>query len=76
MILLAGRPGAPAMLGGCSPGGLPLSLPGLWWEPAFHGTYDQAVTETFRISGVVLEGKMEALLFPVDDLHGLPGFSA
>lgn len=78
LTLLAGRPGAPAVCvcGGYSSGGLLSSLPGQRWKPAFHGTYNQVVTETFRISGVVLKGKTEALLLPVDDLHGLPGFSA
>lgn len=56
--------------------GLHLSLPGLWWNPSFHGAHNQVIVETFRISGVVLEGKIEALLLLVDDLHVLLGFSA
>lgn len=64
------------MLGECSPGGLPFCLPGQRWDPAFHGTHDQAAAETFRISGGVLEGKMEPLLLLVGDVHSLPGLSA
>ena len=63
-------------MGKGSPGGLPFCLPGQWGDLAFHGTYNQAVAETFRIPGGVLEGKMELLLLLVDDLHSLPGFSA
>ena len=63
-------------MGKGSSGGLPFCLPGQWGDPAFHGTYNQAVAETFRIPGGVLEGKMELLLLLVDDLHSLPGFSA
>jgi hypothetical protein len=51
-------------------------LPGEWWDPAFHGTYDQIVAEPFRISGVVLEGKTERLFLFVDHLHSFSGFSA
>lgn len=65
-------PWARAILGAYGP----FCLPGLRWEPAFHGTHDQAVAEAFREAGVVLEGEVEPLLLLVDNFYRLPGFPA